>query len=372
MMMPIRSSIFALAALALGVGMSACGSSDVAAAPTAQPDPSLFVVPAEQRSHLDVVKVEHEPVVIPVRSPARVAFDDLLTSEVTPLVSGKVAKVLVREGDVVKVGQPLLAIASPDSSDNAANLARDRSALRGKQTILARDEDLYTHKAISLEELQQARLDTESAQTTVHDDDARVAMTGSTNGNALLLSPIAGTVVSRKVSVGDPVQAETTTCFTITDPIALWVISQLYQEDLNRVAIGDDVQIRSPVLDTPMTGKVIYIGATIDPDTLTIPVRVAAQNSNGRLKRGMYVDAEIIPAKPESEVVIPAAAVLRDADNLPFVYVQVHPGTFARRHVTLGAQIPKGFVIEQGLADGTEVLTDGALFVQFADSLEHG
>lgn len=330
----------------------------------------LFVVPQDQLARLKIEKVVHSAVVRPVRAPARVAFDDLKTSEVTPLVSGKVAKVLVHEGDVVKPGQPLLAIASPDSSDTAANLARDRSELRGKQTILARDEDLYQHKAISLEELQQARLDVEAATTAVHNDETHAALTGTSGGDALLLSPIAGTVVSRKISVGDPVQAETTTCFTITDPTALWVVSQLYQEDLRRVALGDTARIRTPVLDHPLEGKVIYIGASIDADTMTIPVRVAAENEAGLLKQGMYVDVEIIPAKPESAIVVPSSAVLRDADNLPFVYVEAKPGAFARRHITLGAQLADGYAVDQGLDDGTPILTDGALFVQFADSLE--
>lgn len=361
-------TILPLAALC---ALAACSRSGPASPPSAAHGAGahLFEVPPNQRQRLKIITVAHGPVVRPVRAPARVDFDDLKTSEVTPLVSGKVAKVLVREGDVVKVGQPLLAIASPDSSDTAANLARDRSELRGKQTILARDEDLYAHKAISLEELQQARLDVDAAKTAVHNDEAHAAITGTSNGDALLLSPIAGTVVARKVSIGDAVQAETTTCFTVTDPTAIWVVSQLYQEDLRRVALGDTARIRSAVLDTPITGKVIYVGASIDADTLTIPVRIAAQNPSGLLKQGMYVDVEIVPAKPEQAIVVPASAVLHDADNLPFVYVQVKPGAFARRHVTLGDQLGAGYVIEKGLEDGTQVLTDGALFVQFADSL---
>jgi membrane fusion protein, heavy metal efflux system len=353
----------------VAAALAACGRSDETE-PSATQHAALFEVPANQRARLKIEKVVRKPVVRPVRAPARVAFDALKTSEVTPLVSGKIAKLLVHEGDLVKVGQPLLAIASPDSSDTVANLARDRSALRGKQTVLARDEDLYAHKAISLEELQQARLDVEAAVTAVHNDEAHATITGSTNGDALLLSPIAGIVVARKVSVGDPVQSETTTCFTITDPSAIWIVSQLYQEDLRRVALADIVQIRSPVLDTALTGKVIYIGAAIDPETLTIPVRIAAENPSGLLKQGMYVDAEILPAKAETLVVVPAAAVLRDADNLPFVYAQVKPGTFERRHIEIADQVGGNYTLTSGVDDGTEILTDGALFVQFADSLE--
>ncbi len=69
-------------------------------------------------------------------------------------------------------------------------------------------------------------------------------------------------------------------------------------------------------------------------------------------------------------MVVPDASVLRDEDNLPFVYVEVGPGKFARRHVKLGAELDDETVIESGLKDGDKVLADGALFVQFADSLE--
>jgi len=357
--------------LALALVTPACShATEPAAEGVAKNKPSLFEVPLAQRAHLKITKASRRPVVRPVLAPALVAFDDLKTSEVTPLVSGKIMKVLVREGDRVKVGEPLMEIASPEASENAGNLARDRAALRSKQTILARDEDLYQHKAISLEELQQARLDVDSARTTVQTDEARTSITGSKGGIAVLLSPIEGIVVARKVAVGDAVQAGSTACFTITDPTSIWVATQLYQEDLRRVAIGDTASIRSPLLDTPISGKVIYIGASIDPDTLTIPVRIAAQNAGGLLKQGMYVDAEIMPAKTEITVLVASTAVLRDTDNLPFVYVEAKPGTFARRHVHLGSQLGDTYAITEGIADGETVLTDGALFVQFADSLE--
>ena len=367
----ITSTLRRALVIVLALVLPTCSRSTAPAGDgVASTKPSLFEVPVAQRGHLKITKASRRPVVRPVRTPAVVAFDDLKTSEVTPLVSGKIMKVLVREGDRVKVGEPLLEIASPEASENAGNLARDRAALRSKQTILVRDEDLYQHKAISLEELQQARLDVDSARTTVQTDEARMSITGSKSGNAVLLSPIEGVVVARKVAVGDAVQAGSTACFTITDPTSIWVASQLYQEDLRRVAIGDAASIRSPVLDAVITGKVIYIGASIDPDTLTIPVRIAAQNADGLLKQGMYVDAEILPAKTEITVLIAATAVLRDADNLPFVYVEVKPGTFARRHVQLGSQLGDSYAITEGIADGDTLLTDGALFVQFADSLE--
>jgi cobalt-zinc-cadmium efflux system membrane fusion protein len=329
----------------------------------------LFEAQPDQLKHLQIITVAHRKVVRPLVAPAVVAFDDLKTSEVTPLVGGKVAKILVREGDKVIVGQPLMVIASPDSSDNATNLLRDRAALVTKKAVLARDTDLYAHKAISLEELQAAQLDVESTQASVANDEAHISITGSNTGGAVLHSPIAGVVVGRTVSVGQSVQAGTTTSFTITDPTAVWVMLQLYQEDLRRVAIGDASVIRSPVLDAPLDGKVTYIGASIDPDTLTIPVRVAVPNPGAILKKGMYVNAAIMPAKQDDLVVVPLDSVLRDADNLPFVYIEASPGKFARRHIELGDQLADGYTVKGGLKDGEQVLGTGAIFVQFADTL---
>lgn len=344
--------------------------------PVAKPDDQggearLFEVAAAQRDRLKLVTVGHKTFVRPLTTPAMVAFDDLKTSDVTPLVSGKVTRLLVNEGDRVTAGQALMTIASPDSSDNTTNLIRDRSALATKEAVLARDTDLYDHKAISLEELEAARNDVVAAKAAVQDDEAHVTITGGDKGGAVLRSPITGVIAHRAVSVGQAVQAGSSVAFTITDPTAVWVVSQLYQEDLRRVQLGDAAIIRSPVLDAPLPGKVIYVGASIDPDSLTIPVRVSAQNPSGLLKKGMYVDTAILPAKSETAIAIPIASLLRDADNLPFVYVQVQPGKFARRHVDLGPQVPDGYAITGGLKDGEQVLADGAVFIQFADSLEH-
>jgi cobalt-zinc-cadmium efflux system membrane fusion protein len=344
--------------------------------PVAKPDDQggearLFEAPAAQRDRLKLIAIAHKTFVRPLTTPAMVAFDDLKTSDVTPLVSGKITRVLVNEGDHVTVGQSLMTIASPDSSDNTTNLVRDQSALATKEAVLARDTDLYAHKAISLEELEAAKFDVVSAKAAVQDDEAHVSITGGDKGGAVLRSPITGVVAHRAVSVGMAVQAGGSVAFTITDPTAVWVVSQLYQEDLRRVQLGDTAIIRSPVLDEPLPGKVIYIGASIDPDSLTIPVRVAASNPNGLLKKGMYVDTAIMPAKSETAIVIPVASLLRDTDNLPFVYVQAQPGTFERRHIQLGAQLPDGYAVTGGLKDGEQVLADGAVFIQFADSLEH-
>ena len=354
----------------IGLTLVACGK-DKALAPPPAKEARLFEVPPEQQAKLEVVAVTKKAVSRPLHVPAVVAFNDLKTTDVVPLVSGRVERVLVNEGDHVKADQPLVAIASPDSSDNAASLKRDQATLDNKRVILKRDEDLYAHKALSLEELQGAQLEVKSAEASVEDDEAHVKIAGTGKGTAFLRSPIAGVVVARHVSVGEAVQSGGNSVFTVTDPSLVWVIAHVYPADVRRVTIGDAAQVHSAALDAPMTGKVTYIGAAIDTDTLTVPIRIAVANARGILKAGLYVDAEISPAQPETVALLPLAAMLRDSDNLPFVYVEVSLGKFARRHATIGEQVGDDVIITRGLNEGDRVLASGALFVQFADGLEH-
>lgn len=347
---------------------AACGKP--AAPQEAAQTPGLFQLPGEQMARLQIVTVQEQEVRRPLLVPAQVTFDELHTSDVVPLVDGKVSKLLVREGDHVDAGQPLLAIASPSSADAQASLDRDSAALANARQVLARDQDLYKHKAISLEETQQAELAVASAEATLKSDRTRVRVTGTGRAEALLRSPLAGVVVARHISVGESVQAGATATFTVTDPGAIWVIAQLYQDDLRRVAVGDPAEITSTVLEAPLAARVSYVGAALDPDTLTIPVRIAAHNPSGMLKKGMYVDAAITPVRAEKAMILPATAVLRDSDNLPFVYVQSEGKGFARRHIVLGDQVGGFFVVRSGVTPGEKVVADGALFVQFADSLE--
>ena len=333
-------------------------------------DPTLFTLPGEQAMQLQIVTVQEQRVRRPLRVPAQVTFDELQTSDVVPLVDGKVSKLLVREGDHVQTGQPLLAIASPSSADAQASLDRDAAALSNARKVLERDQDLYQHKALSLEELQQAELSVATAKASLESDRTRVRVTGTGRGQALLRSPVTGVVVARHISVGESVQAGATATFTITDPDAIWVIAQLYQDDLRRVAVGDPVEIESPALDAPLTARVSYVGAALDPDTLAIPVRIAARNPEGILKNGMYVDASISPRRTETAILLPATAVLRDSDNLPFVYVQASATAFGRRHIDLGDQVGAAFVVRSGVSPGEKVVGDGALFLQFEDTLE--
>ena len=114
-----------------------------------------------------------------------------------------------------------------------------------------------------------------------------------------------------------------------------------------------------------MPGKVDNISALVDPDTRSVAVRVVVENPGEILKKQMYVRVHI-KARQESEgLLAPVSAILRDDENLPFVYLLQSDGSFARQRVTLGTRADEQYDIAEGLKAGDQVVIDGSLFLQF-------
>jgi len=113
---------------------------------------------------------------------------------------------------------------------------------------------------------------------------------------------------------------------------------------------------------------VTYVSALVDSATRATAVRVVADNPSDVLKRDMFVDVEITANRPITGTLVPVGAVLRNEENLPFVFVQQADKSFLRRRVELGYRINDHYQITSGLQNGDRVVSDGALFIQFAES----
>jgi cobalt-zinc-cadmium efflux system membrane fusion protein len=113
---------------------------------------------------------------------------------------------------------------------------------------------------------------------------------------------------------------------------------------------------------------VTYVGALVDPNTRATAVRVLTRNSGETLRRDMYVRAEIHSRRPRTGILLPASAVLRDEQNLPFVFLVRGDSSYARQSVQVGSHVGNRIEVTHGVAAGDRVIGDGALFVQFAES----
>jgi cobalt-zinc-cadmium efflux system membrane fusion protein len=135
------------------------------------------------------------------------------------------------------------------------------------------------------------------------------------------------------------------------------------------VAVGDPAEVLSTAGRPPLPGKVTYIAALVDPNTRAIAVRLDVANPGEVLKRDLYVQVALHSRRQSNGLLVPVSAVLRNDENLPFVFVANADGTFARRRVQIGARSGDRQEITAGLRAGEPVVVDGALFLQTAENL---
>jgi cobalt-zinc-cadmium efflux system membrane fusion protein len=165
-------------------------------------------------------------------------------------------------------------------------------------------------------------------------------------------------------------QAGGTQCFTLSDMNSVWVLVNVYQNDIAYVHVGEDVTIDNETYPGVVRGKIQYVAPSLDPTTRTLQARIEASNPGERLKKDMYVTAVVRAGTIPNALQVPDAAVLRDTENMPYVYLQTGNNQFARRMVTVGESQGGRTQILSGLQVGDKIVGDGSLFLQFQNSLQ--
>jgi cobalt-zinc-cadmium efflux system membrane fusion protein len=145
-------------------------------------------------------------------------------------------------------------------------------------------------------------------------------------------------------------------------------MAQLFGSDLSAVSVGDPAEVVTGIDARNFPGKVDKVSAQVDPNTRAVAVRVVVENPEHALRKQMYVRVLIHSHNESTGVLIPTSAVLRDDENLPFVYVADSDRSFARRQITLGARVEDRYEVAAGLRAGDRVVVAGGLFVQFMQS----
>lgn len=373
-----RRPWMAVAVAALAACSSGCSRRvEPAAVPAAAGNVKLT---AAQRQHVRVYTVESSRFHETVEATGVVDFDnDQATSVLSP-VSGPVSRLLVSLGQQVKKGDPLAAVDSPDFAAAISAYQKALATAKTDRRLADLDHDLLEHEGVARKEAAQAETDAVNAEAdrdaalqelvslSVPEETIKDIQRGRTIAHAagMIRSPIAGTVVEKLITPGELLSAGTTPCFTVANLSRVWVMAQIFGTDLASVSLGDDAEVESGGKSS--AGKVDNISALVDPDTRSVPVRVVVDNPNDLLKKQMYVRVRIRSRQESNGLLAPVSSILRDEENLPFVYVVRSDGGFERRHVTLGHRIGEQYAIPEGLAAADQIVVDGGLFVQFMQS----
>jgi len=365
----VRGSRIGLAALALAL-LGGCSSSpdDTGAA---TPVVANVRLTKAQRAHIQLYTVVPVGYRERIEAPGTVDFDnDQATAVVSPF-TGPVTRIFVALGQHVSKGQPLASVASADVANAVAAYRKAAVASANARRGAAADRDLAAHNGISEREAAQAQTDAASAEADRVAALQALASMGASPGSGLtgmIRAPVSGVIADKTVTPGQLLQAGSSTAFTVANLSQVWVLAQVSPSDLPQIGRGEAATIDPRNGTGPFHGTVQNVSASVDPNTRAIVARIIAPNPGDLLKKQMYVDVSIESGRVTTGLLVPVSAVLRDDENLPFVYLALRDGSFARRHVTLGYRDSQNYDVTSGLESGDQVVANGAIFLQFMQS----
>ncbi|MBY4896106.1 efflux RND transporter periplasmic adaptor subunit [Cupriavidus sp. AU9028] len=364
------------AAAAMMFVLAACSSEDSAPAAEAPKLPPGVVQPApELQQRLTVAAVTTSPFSEVLHVAGRIDFDEQRVTRIGASVTGRITKLHALLGDEVKPGQVLAQLHSTELGTTQMAFVRAAAQAELQQRNAERATQLFSADVIGRGELQRRESEyaIASAEMRAARDQLRVlgmsakaidelARTGRINSISSVYSSIGGTVVERNVAQGQVVQPAET-LYTVADLSRVWVVAEVPEQQAALVAEGQSVDIQVPSLangqgSDRITGKLIYVGRTVNPQSRTVLVRTELENRDGRLKPAMLASM-LIASKPTDRLVVPGSAVVRDG-NEEQVYVQQGENTYRAVKVKLGAESDGMRVVQSGLKSGDRVVVNGA------------
>lgn len=356
-----------------GCSRDAPAASDVRSHVEEAPDPS-------------VVEIAHPEQFARVRAVARQVNEELhangvvapevsRTVHVNAMAGGRLVDVRVRLGEEVNKGDLLFVVQSADLGGAIADWRKALADQRLTDKALRRAKLLFGYRALALKDVQQAENDADKARIDVETAAERIRILGGDVDRPSPLievhAPIDGIVVEQNAAGGEAVKSldNSPNLLTVADLSRVWVLCDVYENDLGEVHVGDRADVRLVAYrDRTFGGAVSDISRVLDPATRAAKVRVEIDNAEGLLRPGMFATARFVARTAQTRTVTPASAVLRLQDRT-WVFRTEGPDRFRRTEVQAGPVLPDGSqTILGGIAPGDEVILEA---LQFASAATH-
>ena len=358
---------------AVALAIAGCDRDDETpqAAVKPPPDPLLVQVSPQMAAAFRVAPLASAEIVPVQEITGRIEASERRVSRIGSAVTGRVTDVLVDLGDTVRAGQTLARVASPELTEAQLGLLRANAAGALASRAVDRARQLLAADVIGSAELQRRESELSIAQAELRAATDRLRLLGVPQADVDRLrdrgtlvtatavsAPRDGIVIERSISQGQVAQPGDL-LFTIADLSAVWVVGALPEQAAGTVEAGQAVEIVVPAANgIRRTGRVVMVGATVQPDTRTVAIRTEVDNPKRLLKPQMLATMRISGA-PRQALAMPAAAVVRENDR-DHVFVKTGAGQFRLTPVELG---PAGNGLRpllQGPREGTEIVVDGA------------
>jgi membrane fusion protein, heavy metal efflux system len=366
----MHRKIFVDAALCLTLASFLLGCSQGKADPQAEAPPPATVENESDSNTVQVGHAEQFPLFTAIEHAATsrlvvtgtVSADVSRSVPVVSLASGRVVDIGARLGDTVKKGDLLLRVQSADISQAFSDYQKAVADETLSRSQLERDKDLYGRGAIPMKDLQVSQDAEDKAKVDIRATVERLQLLGGDpdhpTGVVDILAPIAGVIVEQNVTAAAGVKTldNSPNLFTIADLSQIWILCDVYENDLPNVRLGDAAEIRlNAYPDRVIPGRVGNIGSVLDPNLRTAKVRIEVANP-GTMRVGMFTTATFRGQRKATFAVVPASAILHLHDR-DWVYAPEGAGRFRRVEVVSGEMLSNGMQeIVSGIRPGQQVV----------------
>ena len=297
---------------------------------------------------------------------------------VTPLVGGRVTRVLAELGQSVRAGQPLAEVFSPEVAEAETRFVSTRAELDAHERELQRTERLVEIGSASRQELERLHAEHTAKLTALETARSRLQLLGlsaaaisnlgpgkDVDTVTMVPAPIAGVITERGANPGLNVET-TTKLFTVVDLSTVWVVADAYEKDFARVHVGAPASMTTKAFPgAVLRGRVNYIDPQVNADTRTAKIRVQVQNPRQELRLGMFADVSIDAASESTVALIPRTAA-QNVGNRTVVYLAdtKQPGRFVEREVRLGDRTGNDVAVVSGVQPGDTIVADGSFAIR--------
>ncbi len=326
------------------------------------------VVHVDHPEQFALATVEDRPMVDELHVTGVVAPDVNRAVPVLSLAGGRAVDIRVKLGDEVRKGQVLLVIDSTDVAQAFSDYQKFQADEIFAQQQLARSRDLYDKGAVAHQDLEAAEDVARKAQVDVATAKQRLSVLGADPANPSPLisirAPISGSIVEQNVTGGTGVRSldNSPNLFTIADLSTVWLLCDVYENDLDRVHLGDTGEVRlTAIPERTFTGRVGNISTVLDPATRSAKVRLELSNPNGQMRAGMFATATFRSRTEQMRPTVPTTAVIRLHDK-DWVFVPLGGERFRQVEVQTGATGDNYQVIQSGVASGQKVVANALQF----------
>jgi cobalt-zinc-cadmium efflux system membrane fusion protein len=363
-----------LALFAASFLLAGCNSKEEAPVVAKVVDPNIVDITEQLTKQIQLHTAGNIEMRGTLRVPGTIQVDEQRMARIGASVTGRIKDIEATLGQNVKNGQVLATLNSTELAQNQLVYIKAAQQIGLQSKAVERARLLQEADVIGAAELQRREAELSAAQAELNaardqllvlgmSESAinKLTQTGQIRSYSNVVSRISGTVISRKVNLGQVVQPAEE-LFIIADLSHVWVVAEIPEQQIDLIQVDEEVVVEIPALGNKQyKAKLIYEGDVVNPATRTVTVRSDLANDNREIKPDMLVSM-LIQSHPEQKLALPLQSIVRENDTT-YVYVQLSPNKFRLREVELGQEHEGMVTIVNGVSEGEIVVADGAFHV---------